>query len=118
MAVSPASTANRITNGMASQRSTFSTAAWPSIGSIAWMATARMMKITLAASPAVKPAFAVSTIAANTMNAMPSISKPTWVTQLKNDGSLLPRGPNGARLIANVVVPASGPCRLARPVST
>src|ERR1019366_1757422 len=52
------------------------------------------------------------------MSAMPSISSPTWVTQLKNDGVLLPFGPNGARLIANVVVPACGPCRLARPVST
>ena len=68
--------------------------------------------------PAVKPAFVVRTIAAKTMNAMPSISKPTWVTQLKSDGSLLPRGPNGALLMVNVVVPACGPCTLARPVST
>jgi hypothetical protein len=48
---------------------------------------------------------------------MPSISNPTWVIQLKKEGSLLPRGPNGARLIAKVVVPACGPCRLARPVN-
>ena len=48
--------ANSTTNGMASQRSTFSTAAWPSSGSTAWMATARTMKTTLAAVPAVKPA--------------------------------------------------------------
>ena len=48
---------------------------------------------------------------------MPSISNPTWVTQLNSEGILLPLGPNGARLIANVVVPVAGPCRLARPVS-
>ncbi len=77
-----------------------------------------MMKITLAAVPAVKPALDASRIAAKTISAMPSISNPTWVIQLKNDGILLPRGPNGARLIAKVVVPACGPCRLARPVST
>ena len=87
------------------------------MGSTAWMATATMMKTILSAVPAVKPALEVSRIAAKTISAMPSISKPTWVTQLKNEGSLLPRGPNGARLIANVVVPASGPCRLASPVS-
>ena len=102
---------------MASQRSTFSTAACPNSGSTAWMATATMMKMILAAVPAVNPALAISTIAAKTMKAMPSISNPTWVTQLKKEGSLLPSGPNGARLIANVVVPACGPCRLARPVS-
>ena len=73
--------------------------------------------MTFAGIPAPKPALAMSATAASTIRAMPSISKPTWVTQLKNDGIRLPLGPNGARLIANVVVPARGPCRLARPVS-
>ena len=47
---------------------------------------------------------------------MPSISKPTWVTQLNRLGSRLPLCPNGARLTMNVVVPACGPCRLAIPI--
>jgi hypothetical protein len=74
------------------------------------------MKMIFAAVPAVKPALLVSRMAAKTMRAMPSISNPTCVTQLKNDGNRLPFGPNGARLMPNVVVPAAGPCRLARPV--
>src|SRR6266542_1574793 len=110
--------ANSTTNGIASHLSTRSTAACPSSGSTAWIATARIMKITLAAVPAVKPALAASSIPANTMSAMPRISNPTWVIQLKKEGSLLPLGPNGARLIAKAVVPACGPCRLARPGST
>ena len=76
-----------------------------------------MMKMIFAGVPARKPALVVSAIAASTMSAMPSISNPTCVTQLNSEGTRLPLGPNGARLIANVVVPACGPCRLARPVS-
>ena len=47
----------------------------------------------------------------------PSISKPTWVIQLKSEGARLPLRPKGARLIMNAVVPVSGPGRLATPNS-
>ncbi len=67
-----------------------------------------MMNTTLAGVPAEKWARAARAIPASTTSAMPSISKPTWVTQLKKPGIRLPFGPNGARLIANVVVPAWG----------
>ena len=48
---------------------------------------------------------------------MPSISKPTWVTQLNRATIRLPFWPKGARLTMNVVVPVFGPCRLANPSS-
>ena len=102
---------------MASHRSTLSTAACPNVGRTAWIATATRMKMTLAGVPARKPSLPLTAIAASTMNAMPSISNPTWVIQLRNEGTLFPFGLNGERLIAKVVVAARRPCRLARPVS-
>ena len=55
------------------------------------------------------PALSASARPASTMMAMPSVSKPTCVIQLNSDGTRFPLGPNGARLMANVVVPARGP---------
>ena len=49
---------------------------------------------------------------------MPSISKPTWVIQLKNATARLAFCPNEARLTMKAVVPVAGPCRLARPSRT
>ena len=109
----------RITNGMASHLSTLQHGGVPEKRQYRLdRDRGHDMKMTLAGAPTAKPARTVSAIAAKTMSAMPSISNPTCVTQLKNDGSRLPCGPNGARLIAKVVVPACGPCRLASPVST
>ena len=108
---------NSTANGTASTRSTLSTAACPSIGRMAWIATAARTAMILTGPVAPTPSLAASARPAKTISDRPSISKPTWVAQLNRLGTLLPRGPNGARLTVNVVVPACGPCRLASPVS-
>ena len=56
------------------------------------------------------PALLNSARPASTTSASPSISKPTWVAQLKAAMIFAPLGPNGARLIVNAAVPARGPC--------
>ena len=102
--------------GNDNHRSTFTMAACPMNGSSACKATAPMTSAIFSPLPALTPALAARAIPASTMSAMPSISKPTWVIQLNREGTRFPFGPNGARLTAKAVVPATGPCKLANPV--
>ena len=75
------------------------------------MSTATMTRTTLAGSPGRNPALIMRTSPAPTMRMRPSTSNPIWVIQLKKEMGREPLGPNGARLMANTVVPAFGPCR-------
>ena len=92
--------------------------AWPRKGITNCTATAQMITTTF------QPEFDADSLVANiastmsTTRTMPSISKPTWVIQLKSDGARLPLRPKGARLTMNAVVPVSGPGRLAQPRKT
>ena len=74
------------------------------------MSTATITRMTLAGSPGLNPPLTISTRPAPTMRMRPSTSKPIWVIQLKKEMGREPLGPNGARLMAKTVVPASGPC--------
>ena len=108
--------AKRTTKGKANHFKTFNMAVWPTKGSSAWISTAPM------SSPILRPvlpatwAFVASARPARTTRAIPSVSYPTCVSQLKKDGARFPRGPNGARLIVKAVVPAWGPWRLVSPL--
>ena len=51
------------------------------------------------------------------MRMSPSVSKPSWVIQLKKLSTRDPRVPKGARETMNAVVPVSGPCSEATPSS-
>ncbi len=61
-------------------------------------------------------AFAARAKPASTTRAIPSVSYPTCVIQLKREGTRFPLGPKDARLIVKAVVPAWGPWRLVSPV--
>ena len=73
------------------------------------------MKTTLSPLDTWMPAIWNSTMAAPTMRMRPSVSNPNCVIQLKKLINLEPRVPNDARLIANAVVPVSGPWSEASP---
>lgn len=53
-----------------------------------------------------------------TTRTSPSTSKPTWVIQLKSEGTRFPLMPKGALLTPKAVVPASGPWMEAMPSRT
>ena len=79
------------------------------------MSTATITRMTLAGSPGRNPALIMRTRPAPTMRIRPSTSKPIWVIQLKKEIGRDPLGPNGARLMAKTVVPASRALQRAQP---
>ena len=91
--------------------------ACPSSGTIICSSAAMMMTAILAGPLRLVPCSENSKMTVATTKKMPSISKPTWVTQLNSATIRFPFWPNGARLTMNAVVPVFGPCRLANPSS-
>ena len=107
--------ANTTMNTNERYRRTFVIVACPRNGTMNCTRTASTMTAALPASSRCTPSWLNIATTISTTRTMPSISKPTCVTQLNSDGTRLPLRPNGARLTMNAVVPVSGPGRLAQP---